>query len=156
MRKLIVSVFYLVEVEFLFPCLLVRTLFPSGTQPGISSQVRTMENGKVVSINLAYDLKCWRTSFQSQVSDSLNILFIVSYNMFFYRLIQLTLRRNGHYLLKFQNYSLGMPTYSQVMLHKIPLVDITGTVMSTLQHHITFNWLLWHHFYFVLATTVES
>ena len=47
-------------VEFKIVCFLadLLKLFPSGTQPIISSQVRTMENGKVVSINLAYDLKC--------------------------------------------------------------------------------------------------
>ena len=144
----------------LFHCLLDKTLFPSGTQSGISSQVRTMENDKVVRINLAYDFKCWRMSFQSSVSDSFNQYFVHYCSLsikrcFLYRLIQLTLRRNGHYLLIFQNYSLGMPTYAQVMLHKIPMVNISGTVMATLQPHITFNFLLWHHFYFVLATAVE-
>jgi hypothetical protein len=38
------------------------------------------------------------------------------------------------------------------MLHKIPMVNIAGTVMAILQPHIAFNLLLWHHFYVVLAT----
>lgn len=41
-----------------------------------------------------------------------------------YRLIQLTLKRNGHYLLKFQNYSPGMTTFGQVMLRAGPLINI--------------------------------
>jgi hypothetical protein len=77
MRKLMVSVFFPCwSWSCLFHCLLDKTLFPSGTQPGISSQVRTMENDKVVSINLAYDFKCWRMSFQSSVSDSFNQYFV--------------------------------------------------------------------------------
>jgi len=47
---------------------------------------------------------------------------------FFSRLRQLTLRRNGHYLLKFQNYSLGKPTSAQVILQKVALLNITETV----------------------------
>ena len=76
MWKLMVSVFPLLKLSCLFHCLLDKTLFPSGTQPGISSQVRTMENDTVVSINLAYDFKCWRMSFQSSVSDSFNQYFV--------------------------------------------------------------------------------
>ena len=67
----------------------------------------------------------------SSHSGSFNILLDITkkcHFIFFCRLRQLTLRRNGHYLLKFQNYSLGKPTSAQVILQKVALLNITETV----------------------------
>jgi hypothetical protein len=102
-----------------------------------------MENDKVVNINFVCGFKYWW-------SDDWVVNHSTYFNVFvhseeklsfhsFCRLVQLTLRRNGHYLLKFQNYSLGTPFLHKWCFYKQVDLYLYGNryvFMANLQHHI--------------------